>query len=131
MFTARLCSREIRDSCAVFSSFNDGKKIMNKTGIKELRTEKAIDLSAFAENWTAPYVERQHLIEFSGGLLDPGTMANHDSAGTGPAGRVKVGRKVIYPVQELIAWLEARASLPKKGKVGQGGEEYEYSKHGQ
>jgi hypothetical protein len=97
-------------------------KRMNKnSSIKELKTEKLIDLSAFAENWTAPYVERQHLTEFSGGLLDPGTMANHDAAGTGPAGRVKVGRKVIYPVQELIAWLEARASLPKKGKVGQGG----------
>ncbi len=92
-----------------------------KVYIEKKQTEKLIDLSAYAEAWKAPFVERQHLTEFSGGLLDPGTIANHDAAGTGPAGRVKVGRKVIYPVNEVIAWMEARASLPKKGKVGQGG----------
>ncbi|MCI5158165.1 MAG: hypothetical protein D3906_06930 [Candidatus Electrothrix sp. AUS1_2] len=72
-----------------------------------------IDLSAFAGSWHAPFVERQQVNKFSGGLLDPRTMANHDSAGTGPAGRIKIGRKVIYPVQDLITWLEGKASLPK------------------
>lgn len=89
-------------------------------GIEEQETEKTIDLSAYAEAWKAPFVERQHITEFSGGLLDPRTMANHDSKGTGPAGRIKMGRKVIYPVPELIIWLEERASLPSKGKVGAG-----------
>ena len=75
--------------------------------------EKRIDLAPYAENWFAPFVERQQVNKFSGGLLDPRTMANHDSAGTGPAGRIKIGRKVIYPVQELITWLEQKAILPK------------------
>ena len=73
-----------------------------------------IDLSAYAENWKAAFVERQHVKEFSGGLLDPRTMANLDSAGTGPTGRIKIGRKVIYPVQDLITWLEEKATQPKQ-----------------
>jgi hypothetical protein len=73
---------------------------------------KTIDLSAYAKAWHAPYVERQELSEFSGGLIKPKTMANLDSQHKGPNGRIKVGNKVIYPVNELIAWMEARASQP-------------------
>ncbi|MCI5138259.1 MAG: hypothetical protein D3922_07545 [Candidatus Electrothrix sp. AR1] len=92
-----------------------------KTEIKELKVEKLIDLSAFAKNWKAPYVERQELKKFSGGALNARTMANHDSKGQGIKGRINIGRKVLYPVNEVIAWMEARASLPKKGRVGQEG----------
>ncbi|MCI5183028.1 MAG: hypothetical protein D3921_11050 [Candidatus Electrothrix sp. AW1] len=92
-----------------------------KKDIQELKAEKLIDLSAFAENWTAPYVERSKLSEFSGGALNARTMANLDSKGQGIKKRINMGRKVLYPVKEVIAWMEARASLPKKGKVGQGG----------
>ncbi len=92
-----------------------------KKDIQELKVEKQVELSAFAENWTAPYVERQQLKEFSGGALNARTMANHDSKGKGIKERINMGRKVLYPVNEVIAWMEARASLPKKGKVGQGG----------
>lgn len=72
------------------------------------------DLSAFIEAWPAPFVERQHLKEFSGGLIDPRTMANMDAKGAGPAGRVKIGRKVIYPVKSLVEWLESRATVPTR-----------------
>lgn len=84
-----------------------------------------IDLSTFAEAWKAPYVERQQLKEFSGGALNARTMANHDSKGQGIKGRIIMGRKILYPVNEVIAWMEARASLPEKGGVGQGGVEHE------
>lgn len=77
-----------------------------------------IDLSAYAKAWSAPYVERQKLSEFSGGLIDPKTMANLDAQNKGPNGRIKVGNKIIYLVEELIRWMEARASQPTKGKVG-------------
>jgi hypothetical protein len=97
------------------------KRMNKKTEIKELKVEKLIDLSAFAENWTAPYVERQQLKEFSGGALNARTMANLDSKGKGIKGRISMGRKILYPVHEVVAWMEARASLPKKGKVGQEG----------
>lgn len=92
-----------------------------KKGIIELKTEKLIDLSDYAKAWKAPYVERQQLKEFSGGALNARTMANHDSKGKGIKGRINMGRKVLYPVNEVIAWMEARASLPEKGGVGQGG----------
>ena len=91
-----------------------------KKDIEELKTEKLIDLSAYAEAWKAPYVERSKLCEFSGGVLHGRTMANLDSKGEGVKGRISMGRKIFYPVHEVVAWMEARASLPKKGKVGQG-----------
>lgn len=95
---------------------------MNKIkNIEGKKTEKLIDLSALAESWTAPFVERQHLTKFSGGVLNARTMANLDSKGKGIRGRISIGRKVLYPVQEVVAWMEARASLPKKGRVGQEG----------
>lgn len=92
-----------------------------KIYIEAKQTEKLIDLSAYAEAWKAPYVERQQLKEFSGGALNARTMANLDSKGKGIKGRIIMGRKVLYPVNEVIAWMEARASLPEKGGVGQGG----------
>ncbi|XCN72849.1 MAG: hypothetical protein Q3M24_21605 [Candidatus Electrothrix aestuarii] len=95
----------------------------NKIQIEVSQEEKQIDLSAFAEKWPSAFVERSKLSEFSGGVLNGRTMANLDSKGTGIKGRVKIGdRKVIYPVHEVISWLEARASLPKKSKCGQDGE---------
>lgn len=32
-----------------------------------------------------------------------------DSQGKGPSGRIKIGRKVAYPVNSLIVWLQGRA----------------------
>jgi hypothetical protein len=45
-------------------------------------------------------------------------LANLDSAGKGPAGRIRCGgRKVAYPVQEFIKWLAARSEvIPERGK---------------
>jgi len=80
--------------------------------------KKAIDLSEFAVAWGAPYVERQCLREFSGGALNSRTAANHDSRGDGIKGRIRMGRKILYPVQEVIAWMEARSTKPETGKVG-------------
>ncbi len=91
---------------------------MNKTKQMQEQEQNRIDLSAFAKAWPAPYVERSKLAEFSGGALNARTMANLDSKGQGIQGRISIGRKILYPVQELVAWLEARASQPGKGKVG-------------
>lgn len=94
----------------------EGKLTMKKS--ENMKSSSAIDLSAFAKAWAAPYVERQKIAEFSGGLIEPKSLANLDAQNKGPAGRIKVGKKVIYPVEELIRWLEGRASMPVKGKVG-------------
>ncbi len=62
--------------------------------------------------WPSSLVARQSIKEFSGGILNPRTMANLDSRGEGPKGRIRIdGRKVAYDVDELIAWLEARSNI--------------------
>ena len=67
-----------------------------------------IDGLKLREAWGSSIVARREIKKFSGGALNPGTMANFDCLGTGPAGRFKVGRKVCYPIDEVISWVEDR-----------------------
>lgn len=60
------------------------------------------------KQWLSAIVARTEVERFSGGLLSSKYMANLDSLGRGPA-RVVIGRKVCYPVRELVAWLRERA----------------------
>jgi len=62
-----------------------------------------------AEKWRSPYVARDRVAEFSGGILHPRTLANLDSKGKGPKGRIRIGRKVAYDVIELCDWLASKA----------------------
>lgn len=68
-----------------------------------------IDLSALAEKWSSAFVARSEIGKFTGGLISSGYLANLDSLGLGPKGRIRVGRRVAYPVSEIVKWLEARA----------------------
>lgn len=72
--------------------------------------KRKVDFSCLADKWPSAMVAREDVGKFSGGLLHPATMANHDSAGTGPKNRFRVGKKVVYWVKDLIAWMEERAS---------------------
>jgi hypothetical protein len=65
------------------------------------------DITELAKRWPSPLVARdqKQLDKFSGGILNARTLANEDSLGTGPKGRIKVGRKVAYPVESLIQWM--------------------------
>lgn len=67
------------------------------------------NLSALKESWPSPYVTREKITEFSGGILHPRSIANLDSLGLGPKGRIRVGRKIAYPIDELIQWMEERS----------------------
>ena len=69
------------------------------------------DFKSLADNWSSPLVARSQdqLDRFSGGLLNAKTLANHDSLGTGPKERVRIGNKVAYPKQSLADWLRDRA----------------------
>jgi hypothetical protein len=69
----------------------------------------SIDLSAMKEKWSSAVVARTEVKKFSGGIVAPGTLANADCLGEGPEGAFRVGKKVVYPVASLIAWLESRA----------------------
>jgi len=67
------------------------------------------NLQRLAESWPSPYVARTMVKTFSGGLITAKHIANLDSAGKGPAGRIRVGRKIAYNVRALISWMEARS----------------------
>lgn len=69
-----------------------------------------MQLHELADSWHAPYVLRDQgiLDKFSGGLLNARTLANHDSRGTGPKGKFRVGNRIAYPVNELVKWLRER-----------------------
>jgi len=67
-----------------------------------------MELKKLSEKWKSPFVAREKLEEFSGGLLKAHTMRNLDSQGIGIKGRIKIGKKVIYPTDEVVAWIEAK-----------------------
>lgn len=75
----------------------------------------AIDLSMLADKWPSAIVARESVGEFTGGAIEPKTMANLDSRGEGPEGAIKMGRKIMYPVPNFIAWMASRSKLrPQK-----------------
>jgi hypothetical protein len=74
---------------------------------------KRPDLSNLAASWQSPLIARNQVKTFTGGLLSEKYLANLDSQGKGPAGRVKIGRKIAYNVSDLVEWLEGRAEVVK------------------
>lgn len=62
-----------------------------------------------ADQWPSPFVARQEVERFTGGIVNHKYLANLDSQGLGPEGRIRVGRKIAYPVREFVKWLEARS----------------------
>ena len=74
---------------------------------KALKKAIQFNLYALAEAWPSPIVSRSEVRIFSGGLLNPRTMANLDSLGRG-AGKIKIGRRVCYCKYALVDWLEQR-----------------------
>ncbi len=67
------------------------------------------------DRWPSAFVSRTDVGKFSGGAVTSKSLANHDSAGTGPAERFRVGRKVCYPTEALALWMQERASeCPRK-----------------
>ena len=64
-----------------------------------------------AERWPSSMIARTEIENFTGGIISEKYIANLDSAGKGPAGRVRCGRKIAYAVSELGSWLERRSEL--------------------
>ena len=61
-----------------------------------------------AERWPTTFLVRAKVTEFTGGLIAVGTLANADSAGTGPEGSFRVGRQVCYNTEKFCDWLISR-----------------------
>jgi hypothetical protein len=70
--------------------------------------EKIID--QMAERWPSPVVARKSISDFTGGVVSSKTAANEDSAGTGIEGRFLMLNQVVYPVENLVAWLKSRSA---------------------
>lgn len=62
------------------------------------------------EKW-GPFIARTEIRKATGGAISEKRIANLDSAGEGPAGRFRIGKKVCYPTDALIEWLEGRAEV--------------------
>ena len=72
-------------------------------------TNKA-DFSSLKAKWPSSFVAREEIHTFSGGIISTKYVANLDCRGLGPEGKVRVGRKVAYPVEKVIEWLQKRSS---------------------
>lgn len=61
--------------------------------------------------------------------LKPSRMKNLDWQGNGPEGAFKIGKKIIYPTENLLEWLDSRMERPAKkpGKTAHGAQEKEVS----
>lgn len=66
------------------------------------------DFEELANKWESAVVARSEIGRFTGGAMTPGYLANLDSAKIGPP-RLRIGRKVVYPVRSLVEWMESRA----------------------
>jgi len=71
----------------------------------------APSLAQLAEKWPSTFVARGEVDRFTGGIITQKYLANLDSQGKGPTGRIRVGRKIAYPVSDFIKWLESRAEV--------------------
>ena len=74
-------------------------------------------LSSMADKWPSPIVARTEAEKFTGGLISEKYLANLDCVNKGPAGRIRIGRKVAYPVNEYLTWLKERSEeIPTRNK---------------
>jgi len=74
------------------------------------------NLSKLIGKWPSAYVVRSEVGKFTGGMIQPGTLANLDSQGKGPE-KIRVCRKVAYPVISFVKWLESRNPVDAEGPM--------------
>lgn len=79
--------------------------------IAEKRKKAIIILQNTAVQWPSNYVARTEIKRFTGGALSTGHLANLDSQGTGPTGAFSIGRKIVYPKDQLTDWLISRLEV--------------------
>lgn len=82
---------------------------MSKSAILKHQTpsiQKVFD--DLAEKWPSTVVSRDQISAFTGGAISKGRMANLDCLGEGPE-RIRMGRKIVYPLGPLVKWLMSRA----------------------
>lgn len=78
------------------------EKTMDQATIQKLETQ-------LQERYPAG-IPRCQIGIASGGVLHPRTMANRDSRGDGISGRFAIGRRVIYPVKNVVQFLQQKST---------------------
>jgi len=80
--------------------------------IKPYRKGESMDdlFRKMAASWPSAIVGRTEISRFTGGVISEKSLANLDSKGLGPRGRIRIGRKIAYPVASILAWLESRSA---------------------
>lgn len=68
-------------------------------------------IKSMADRWPSAVVSRDKVGVLTGGLMSTGYMANLDSRGEGPPEKIRVGRKICYPVKSYLQWLMDRAEV--------------------
>jgi hypothetical protein len=56
-------------------------------------------------------IAREKVEIFTGGWVSKQTLANADSKGRGPRGRLKSGKKVLYRTRDLFEWSVRRFGI--------------------
>ena len=69
------------------------------------------DFTQIIKNNPSGYILRTNLSEKTGGLLHGRTMANLDSQKIGIPGKISIGRKVAYPVQSVVEYLQSKITV--------------------
>ncbi len=72
------------------------------------------DFKSLADNWPSTFVARERIEDFTGGILTSRYLANLDSQGKGPEGRVRVGRKIAYTVESVLRFLQSRSEMVER-----------------
>lgn len=65
--------------------------------------------SEMVTRWPSPIVARREVAQFTGGLIKPKFLANQDSLGIGPVGKIEVCSRVAYSAESLADWLRSRS----------------------
>lgn len=73
--------------------------------------EQSFNLLDLAEK-LPPIISRDRVEKYLGGVITSKRLANLDSLGEGPP-RVRIGRKVGYPVGTFLIWLQGRTEILK------------------
>jgi hypothetical protein len=65
------------------------------------------------ERWGRPFITRDtnEIKEATGILYSAKSLANADSLKEGPDGKIRLGRKVIYPSENFFKWFVAKMEM--------------------
>jgi len=78
------------------------------------KTEHKTVWNKMKDKWPSVYVARKHIPKFTNGLYSSGHFANLDAQKKGVKNRIRIGKNIAYPIDELIQWLENQSDVNPK-----------------